>query len=140
MKFIKKNGNESKRLDNLDSFRNSSYKEYNFDNSYNKQRNSFYTDKREKGRLSYNPLDLNISNKIEYKNESKINKLKKMIESQKRKNEEENYRLRYNRFISISPSKSSKKENSKMENKNNSPIEEMNIEDNIKNSLFLFIS
>ena len=134
MKFIKKNGNESKRLDNLNSFRNSSYKEYNFDNSYNKQRNSFYTDKREKGRLSYNPLDLNISNKIEYKNESKINKLKKMIESQKRKNEEENYRLRYNRFISISPSKSSKKENSKMENKNNSPIEEMNIEDNIKNN------
>ena len=73
MTFIKKNGNEFKRLDQLNFFRNISYKEYNFDNSYNKQRNSFYTDKKKEGRLTYNPLDLNIFNKIDYKNGSEIN-------------------------------------------------------------------
>ena len=137
MKFIKKNRNRFKRLDNLYSYGNMNYKEYNFDNSYDKNNNSFYTDKRQKKtRLSYNPLDLNIINKITDKNESEIKKLKKIFEnSQKRKNKEENYRLRYNRIISISPSKRSNKENSKLENKNESnSIKEIKIENNIKNN------
>ena len=114
VKFLKKNKNDYSQSPERSNYTYSNIggiKNISFANLSNKNRNSSISEvSPSKIRMSNIPIENNYTN---YKNESEVKKLKKYLETPSQDIDVENNDLRNNRFITISPSQSSKKENSK---------------------------
>ena len=118
MKFVKKNGNQSKSPEKIvNSNKYLYFKKLNFQNAYKKNRNSSYSEiNRNNNRMFNNLLDLNSSYYLQ--NENIINKLNNSLEIPKNGNSRE--KTINLRMISISP----RNENSKRQiNKKRNEIE-----------------
>ena len=137
VKLVKKNNDYSDSPErNINSYTNRGSNNYSFANMTNQNRNSIFTDISSSRKIYNKPSGYFYTNyKNVNKNEYNVNKLKYSLQQppqQINKSINSNY-LRNNRFISISPSNSSKEDTKREASNENDKINEIEVEENIKN-------
>ena len=137
VKLVKKSNDYSDSPEkNINSYTNRAYNNYSFANMTNQNRNSIFTDISSSRKIYKKPSNYFYTNyKNVNRNEYNVNKLKYSLQQppqQINKSINSNY-LRNNRFISISPSNSSKEDTKREANIENDKINEIEVEENIKN-------
>ena len=134
VKFVKKINDEYSKSPErkITSYNSRPYNNFSFVNLPNRYRNSIHTEIRNSTRVNNNPSDtFNTNNRNINTNEYDVNKLKNSLQPSQQGNPVLiNNDMRNNRFISISPSHSSQKDNlRKKSNENNKNIE-IEVEEN----------